>query len=93
MINVGEVSAPCQLVDQIIQTVLSLNLRKSVENSYMANLKKVCKFVEEGKTTPAINQLEAFITRWNRHSKGNINQTAGSNLIDMATSLIDIIKR
>ena len=92
-INVGDVYTPCELADQIIQIVISLNLPKSVENSYMANLKKVCKFVEEGKTTPAINQLEAFINKVRIDiSKGNINQTVGSNLIDMATSLIDIIK-
>ncbi len=93
VINVGDVYTPCQLADQIIQTVLSLNMPKSVENSYMANLKKVCRFVEEGKITPAINQLNAFINKVRTDiTKGNINQTAGNNLIDMATNLINIIK-
>ncbi|NWG04500.1 MAG: putative Ig domain-containing protein [Syntrophaceae bacterium] len=92
-INVGEVYTPCELADQIIQIVISLNLPKSVENSYMANLKKVCKFVEEGQTTPAINQLEAFINKVRTDiTKGNISEVAGNNLINMATQLISILR-
>jgi hypothetical protein len=93
VITVGDMYTPCELADQIIQTVLILNLSKSVENSYMANLKKVCRFVEEGKITPAINQLNAFINKVRTDiTKGNINQTGGNNLIDMATNLMGIIK-
>ncbi len=93
VIIVGNTPTPCELADQIIQVVLSLNLPKSVENSYMANLKKVCRFVEEGKITPAINQLEAFINKVRTDiTKGNINQIVGNNLIDMATNLINAIK-
>jgi hypothetical protein len=58
----------------------------------MANLKKLCTFVEEGQTTSAINQLDAFIIEVKIDiAKGNISQEAG-NLIDMATSLINAIK-
>ncbi len=92
VITVGYVATPCQLADQIVQTVLSLNLPKSVENSYMANLKKVCRFVEEGKITPAINQLNAFINKVRTDiTNGNITGVAGNNLINMATNLINTI--
>jgi hypothetical protein len=93
VISIGNVYTPCGLASQIIQSVLSLNLSRSVENSYMANLKKVCRFVEEGKTTPAINQLEAFINKVRTDiTKGNISEVAGNNLINMAINLINIIK-
>ncbi len=93
VINVGDVLTPCQLAGQIIQAALSLNLPKSVENSYMANLKKVCRFVEEGKIAPAINQLQAFINKVRTDiTKGNISEVTGNNLINMATNLINLIK-
>jgi hypothetical protein len=93
VINVGEVPTPCQLVDQIIQTVLSLNLRKSVENSYMANLKKVCKFVEDGKVIQAIVQLDVFIAKVVIDVvKHDISEAAGRSLVNMAINLIKIIK-
>ncbi len=58
----------------------------------MANLKKLCAFVEEGQTTSAINRLGAFINKVKTDiAKGNISQEAG-NLIDMATNLINTIK-
>jgi MBG domain/Putative Ig domain/Bacterial Ig domain len=92
-IIVGEVLSPSQLADQIIQAALELNLIKSVENSYMANLKKVSGFVEEGKITPAINQLEAFINKVRTDIvKGHLNAAAGNNLINLATNLINTIK-
>lgn len=92
-IIVGEVPTPCELTNWIIQTVLELNLAKSVENSYMANLKKVCRFVEEGKITPAINQLQAFINKVRTDiTKGNISEVTGNNLINIATNLINLIK-
>ncbi len=56
----------------------------------MANLKKLCTFVEEGQTTSAINQVDAFINKA-KTDNGNISQEAG-NLIDMATNLINTIK-
>ncbi|MGB7574149.1 MAG: putative Ig domain-containing protein, partial [Thermodesulfobacteriota bacterium] len=92
-INVGDVYTPCELADQIIQTVLSLNLRKSVENSYMANLKKVCKFVEDGKMIQAIVQLDVFIAKVVIDVvKHDISEAAGRSLINMAINLIKIIK-
>ena len=93
VINVGDVLTPCQLADQIIQTVLGLNLRKSVENSYLAHLKKVCKFVEDGKMIRAIVQLDTFIVKVIIDIvKGNIGGAAGRDLINMAISLINVIK-
>ena len=73
--------------------MLSLNLRKSVENSYMANLKKVCKFVEDGKMIQAIVQLDVFIAKVVIDVvKHDISEAAGRSLVNMAINLIKIIK-
>jgi hypothetical protein len=88
-ITVGDVPTPCEMAGQIISTVLSLNLAKNVENSYMANLKKICSFVESGKKTPAVNQLNAFVQKVQQDiSHGNIGPADGNNLINMANHLI-----
>jgi hypothetical protein len=66
-----------------------MNLAKNVENSYMANLKKVCTFVESGQNTPAINQLNAFIQKVQQDiSPWNISSGNGNALIQMANALI-----
>ena len=76
VINVGDVSTPCQLADQIIQTVLSLNLPKSVENSYMANLKKVADLLRMARSSRAIIQLDAFIAKVRIDiTKGDISES------------------
>lgn len=89
VINVGNVPTPTEMANNIINTVVGLNLAKAVENSYMANLKKVTPFIEGGKITPAINQLDAFIHKVQQDiSYGKINASDGNNLISMANALI-----
>lgn len=78
-------TSACELANQLINTVISMNLAKNVENSYMANLKKVCTFVASGEITPAINQLNAFIQKVQQDSSyGNISAGNGNSLIQMA---------
>ena len=92
-ITVGDVPTPLEWADGTINTVLALNLPKEVENAYVANLKKVGKFIQEGKITPAINQLEAFINKIRADiAKGNINAADGENLMVMATQLIAMLR-
>jgi hypothetical protein len=92
-IIVGNVPTPCELSDRIIQTVIGLHLRKSVENSYMANLKKVCQFIQDGKIFQAIIQLDVFIAKVVIDVvQGDISKTAGTNLINMAIDLIKLLR-
>jgi beta propeller repeat protein len=92
-IAVGETTTPCDLADQIIQTVLGLHLRKAVENSYMANLKKVCKFVQDGKVFQAIIQLDVFIAKVVIDiAQRDISLEAGKELINMAMRLINLLR-
>lgn len=97
-INTGEGSAqiissrpatPCALTKQILNIITCINLPKHVENSYVANLKKVCPFVETGKKNPAINQLDAFIKKVQQDIRQEeIGQADGYDLINMANDLI-----
>lgn len=82
---------PEYLTNVIIQTYTEdLNLSKQVVKSYDANLKKVIPFLESGKVTPAINQLDAFIKKIKKDiKKGLISSEDGQTLIEMATDIID----
>jgi len=90
---VGDVPTPSELADLLIETVLSLDLPRHVENSYLANLKKVKPFIEAGKITPAINQLNAFVKKVEHDmAHGDISADNGTMLIEMATELIALLK-
>jgi hypothetical protein len=59
-----------------------------------ANIKKVPKFIEQNKVTPAINQLDAFIKKMKQDiANGVIGGTVGNNLIGMAQDLINRLQR
>jgi hypothetical protein len=93
-ITVGETSTPLDMANQIIQTVIGLHLRKSMENSYMANLKKVPKFIQDGKILQAIIQLDVFIIKVSIDiAQHDISDETGRNLIKMAINLINVLVR
>jgi hypothetical protein len=82
------VPPPDVLINQIINTVYALQLSKEVENSYIANLKKVGIFIKDGKVIPAVNQLNATIKKINTDmAKGSISEANGNKLIIMITLL------
>jgi len=84
------VPPPDVLINQIIDAVYVLKLSKAVENSYMANLKKVGDFIRDGKLTPALNQLEATINKIETDiKKGSISEANGNKLIMMITLLVN----
>ena len=86
--------SPCALSEQIINEILTLQLHKDVENSYMANLKKVCIFVQDGQTDPAINQLRAFVTKAQQDIyKGLLDGVNGKRLEAIATQAISTLKK
>jgi hypothetical protein len=92
IIIVGDVLSPCELASDLIQEVVGLKMHSSIENSYLAHLKKICLFVESGKATPAINQLEAFIKKVNIDiSQNKIPIIKGDELIEKAKGLIYVI--
>lgn len=93
VITVGDVPTPMELAELLIDAVLSYDLPKEVENSYLANLKKVSPFIDMGKITPAIAQLEAFIQKVEQDiAHGKMAEEEGNYLIGMATDLIYILR-
>jgi hypothetical protein len=86
-------ATPSELAKHLINTVICLMLPKNVENSYLANLKKVPTFIDTGKNIAAINQLTAFIKKVQQDiGHGHINGADGNNLIIMANQLIGKIQ-
>jgi Tfp pilus assembly protein FimT len=84
--DVDEDAASC---GDLVHTVLGLGLPTNVENSYMANIEEVNTFINNGQTTAAINQLEAFIGKVEQDiTHGDISQADGNNVIGMANYII-----
>ncbi len=89
VITVGDDPTPLEQAENIVTTVVSYAFPTSIENSYMANLKKVGKFIEEGKITAAVGQLNAFIEKvHNDYLDGDITLTIRNNLVGLAQALI-----
>jgi hypothetical protein len=87
-ITVGDVPTPTEQADNIIDIVITNDFPTEIENSYLANLRKIPKFIEDGKITPAINQLNAFIQKVGQDMvSGLISQTIGDELIALANAL------
>ena len=92
-IVVGETPTPCEWSARITRAVTALALRKAVTDSYMANLKKVCGFVEAGQVAPACNQVTAFIGKVRTDLQhGDIPAAAGEDLIAMAGQLLAVLR-
>jgi hypothetical protein len=59
----------------------------------MANMKNGGRVTEERNITPALTELEAFINKVRTDiTNGEITETAGNNLINKATNLLNMIK-
>lgn len=87
-ITVGDDPTPIEQARKLVSIVIAYDLPKNVENSYLANIKKVEKFIEEGKIQPAINQLNAFILKVDQdYMAGYITQVIHDNLISLAQAL------
>ena len=76
-------SSPTTLTQNLTGVITSSNLPGSQQNSYLANLLKVPKFINDGKVTPAINQLNAFIQKVNQDfSQGKLTKLSGMSSSD-----------
>ena len=89
VITVGDVPTPPEQADGLVKTITGLELPKDEENAYLANLKKVGIFIEDGKITPALNQLDAFIVKVEQDVlRGDLDEQEGDFLIERANTLI-----
>lgn len=88
-ITVGNNPTPTEQAENLVNIVVAYNFPTNVENSYLANLKKVGKFIEEGKIQPAINQLNVFIAKVEEdYTAGIITQSERDNLVGLAQALL-----
>lgn len=63
VVTVGDNPTQTEQTEDLIETVATIDIPQNVENSYLANLQKVGQFIEEGKITSALNQLNVFISK------------------------------
>ena len=92
VITVGDNPTPVEQAVDIVDSVVLADFATNIENSYLSNLKKVEKFIEDGKITPALNQLYAFINKAeNDLANGIIDQITADVLINSANALINVL--
>lgn len=83
---------PIEMGEDLVNTVSDLTLSENVENSYLANLKKIGAFLEADRKTAAINQMNAFINKVETDmAKGEIGEVEGNELIQTANSLLGLL--
>ncbi len=88
-ITVGDVPTPIEQANNLITAIVSYNFPTNTENAYLANIKKLETFIEEGNIQASINQLNAFIGKVNKdYAQGNITQTVQDNLNNRAQTLL-----
>jgi beta propeller repeat protein len=80
---------PAEQAANIVTDITEYNFPANVENAYLSNLKKVEEFIEEGKIQPAINQLNAFISKVESdYANGTITQAVRDDLVRQAQALL-----
>lgn len=89
-VTIGDNPTPTEQAEDLVEGVVDLDLPQNVENSYLAHLNKVEQFIVEGKITPAINQLNAFIQKLDQdYAQNVIDDPEYSDLRAAAENLID----
>ncbi len=92
VITVGQISSPVELTGILIDTIVSLGLPLEVENSYLANLKKVVCFIEAGKVGAALNQVEAFVHKVGQDiNQGMVPAATGDYLLMMGGDILALL--
>lgn len=89
-INIVDVPTAEELINKIIAELLVLDLPARDLNSYMANLKKVEKLINDGNYIVATNQLGAFVKKVEQDMSHNGTIT-GSYFINLANDLLGLI--
>lgn len=89
VITVGDDPTPAEQADNLVTSVINYDFPTHIENSYIANLKKVTIFIQDGKVQAAINQLNAFKTKVQEdYTAGDISLTERNALIALANALL-----
>lgn len=82
-----------ELLAELIAAVEGYDFLKAVEQSYMANLRKVESFLNGARYTPSENQIYAFIKKLGQDlKKKTITQEQYDDLLAKADAVLDAIK-
>lgn len=89
VITVGDNPTPTEQSVALVNVVVNYDFPTNVENSYLANLKKIEKFITNGQVAPAINQLNAFIAKVeNDYTAGILTRAQRDSLVSLANKLL-----
>jgi hypothetical protein len=81
-ITVGNIPNPIVLAENLVSAVTNSGLPNNLVNKYLANLKKIGEFIADGKITPAVNNLFAFMCKVEEDlAKGLISQTLAESFL------------
>jgi hypothetical protein len=81
-----------ELLAELIETVEGYEFENAIENSYMANLKKIEEFLNSAKYVPAENQLRAFIKKVEQDYKvGKITESQYEDLTGRAEAILELV--
>ena len=88
VISISE-SPPTTLNQNLIDSITTSNLPITQQNSYLADLRKVPIFINDGKSTPAINQLNSFIQKVQQnYAHGKLTQAQYNAYIGQTQTII-----
>ena len=80
---------PVEQAHALIAAVEDHDLPLHITRSYLANLKKVPRFIEEEKFDAALSQLIAFVTKVQGHqADGTIEEAMAESLLEQAEALM-----
>ncbi|MBU6214516.1 putative Ig domain-containing protein [Patescibacteria group bacterium] len=86
-------SSPTVLTQNLIDRIVAANYPTNQLNSYLANLRKVGIFIDNGKIQEAINQLNAFIQKVNQDYSHGLLVLADKNyLVGAAQNIITTLQ-
>lgn len=87
----GPSETPAQATQQLINLVNSMNLPHGIANGLDAKLNAALDSMNRGQSTPAKNQLGAFINEVNAQTRKNMTTTQADQLIAAANSIINAL--
>jgi hypothetical protein len=91
-ITVGDVPTPMEMVNALADALVDLDLPKQVEDSCLANLKRARAFIRDGRISPAVYRLDAFISSVEEEmAAGDLEGDVGNHLLATARDLMEAL--
>ncbi len=93
VLTVGDNPTPIEQSIVIVDTITAFEFTPSIENSYLAHMKKVEKFIQDGRITPAVKQLLSLRSKIESdYSTGLIGEGVRDDLISRINTLLSALE-